>query len=88
MICMMYMCFGYKNYVIPDMYCLIMCFLFNRTADEEDELLYGDSDTAVFQSSFNMSQTSELERYTPSILLHDKMRNTMIKCLCNCSPDL
>ena len=38
----------------------IVCFI--RTADEEDELLYGDSDTTVFQGSLNTSQTSESER--------------------------
>jgi hypothetical protein len=44
--------------IIPDYDCIS-----TRTADEEDELLYGDSDTTVFQSSFNLNQSSELERY-------------------------
>ncbi|XP_078335129.1 cleavage and polyadenylation specificity factor subunit 1-like isoform X2 [Crassostrea virginica] len=35
-----------------------------KTADEEDELLYGDSDTTVFQGSLNTSQTSESESPT------------------------
>lgn len=38
----------------------LMCYF--RTADEEDELLYGETESNVFNSSFNMGQTAEMER--------------------------
>lgn len=50
-----------------------MCYI--RTADEEDELLYGETESNVFNSSFNIGQTSEMERWAIYLTQNLVIRN-------------